>query len=488
MVTIFTRTSFFFFFSSGYGSVEIDQLWSSKAVDTAHSTVPVPEAAPGDTVPVSETSPVDIAHSTVPVSEAVPVRPSKEVPKPKTEVVHNEADSSSSMTERHNLCRRHVTVHSQKRKRWDSTSEDNDANKYSSSSKRSKRNTHRRSSRGKSPDRHKMASSSKKGERARRTSESSGVKSDPPSRRIVSGFKGGSLQITILRGQLFSTTSVCCILYFLWVLCFSKLHNHIPMQNNLMCKVISLNVRGIRDQAKRRSIFSFLKDQKASIYFLRETYSELKDETIWQNEWGGKMYFSHGSRHSKGTCILIDPSIIYNVQYFYSDNSGRIVLITVNINGQRVSFCNVYAPNNPSEQLEFIQELNNCIIDKSELTNLIVGGDWNCTLTKKDKKGGKPWKPTQLRHLLLMTMEIFDLIDIQRARYPNLNTYSYVSKALNVKSRLDFILIAKNLSKFVKSTGIKASIAPDHKQFIFVYPGQTTPQGDQDFGSLITPY
>ena len=61
------------------------------------------------------------------------------------------------------------------------------------------------------------------------------------------------------------------------------------------------------------------------------------------------------------------------------------------------------------------------------------------------------------------TFDTFDLIDIQRARYPNLNTYSYVSKALNVKSRLNFILIAKNLSKFVKSTGIKASIAPDHK-------------------------
>ena len=60
-------------------------------------------------------------------------------------------------------------------------------------------------------------------------------------------------------------------------------------------------------------------------------------------------------------------------------------------------------------------------------------------------------------------MEIFDLIDIQRARYPNLNTYSYMSKALNVKSRLDFILIEKNLPKFFKSTGIKASIVPDHK-------------------------
>ena len=32
------------------------------------------------------------------------------------------------------------------------------------------------------------------------------------------------------------------------------------------------------------------------------------------------------------------------------------------------------------------QELNNCLIDKAELTTLIVGEDWDCTLTKKDKK------------------------------------------------------------------------------------------------------
>lgn len=52
----------------------------------------------------------------------------------------------------------------------------------------------------------------------------------------------------------------------------------------------------------------------------------------------------------------------------------------------KTSLCNIYAPNNQSEQLEFIQELNNCIVDKSEMTNIIIGGDWNCTLTKKDKK------------------------------------------------------------------------------------------------------
>ena len=48
------------------------------------------------------------------------------------------------------------------------------------------------------------------------------------------------------------------------------------------CKVLSLNVRGIREQTKRRGIFSYLKDQKADFYFLQETYSTVADEVVWK--------------------------------------------------------------------------------------------------------------------------------------------------------------------------------------------------------------
>ena len=54
-------------------------------------------------------------------------------------------------------------------------------------------------------------------------------------------------------------------------------------------------------------MFTFLEDQNATIYFLQETYSELSDESFWKNEWGGEMFFSHGTRHSKGTCISLNP-------------------------------------------------------------------------------------------------------------------------------------------------------------------------------------
>ena len=43
-----------------------------------------------------------------------------------------------------------------------------------------------------------------------------------------------------------------------------KLHQH-------KCSVISLNVRGLGDTVKRRSIFTYLKDQEANFYFLQET-------------------------------------------------------------------------------------------------------------------------------------------------------------------------------------------------------------------------
>ena len=48
-----------------------------------------------------------------------------------------------------------------------------------------------------------------------------------------------------------------------------------------------------------------------SIAFLQETYSSKAQENIWSAEWGGKIYFIHGSKHSKGVAILCDPKLSY---------------------------------------------------------------------------------------------------------------------------------------------------------------------------------
>ena len=78
----------------------------------------------------------------------------------------------------------------------------------------------------------------------------------------------------------------------------------------------------------------------------------------------------------------------------------------------------------------------------------------------------------------LITMDIFDLVDIQRVKHPNINKYSYVSKALKIRSRTDFFLVAKNSTKCVKKVDIQSSIAPDHKTvFISLHWPKVVPTG-----------
>ena len=55
-----------------------------------------------------------------------------------------------------------------------------------------------------------------------------------------------------------------------------------------------------------------------------------------------------------------------------------------------------------------------------------------------------------------------DLIDIQKGKHANVNTFSYRSKALKMKSRIDFFLVANHIRKYVHKANIQSSIAPDH--------------------------
>ena len=87
-----------------------------------------------------------------------------------------------------------------------------------------------------------------------------------------------------------SPIAVAVGLYFLGNYCLfvTGMHSH---NSSSRFDVFSLNVWGIRDQAKRRGIFSFLKDQKANIFFLQETYSEPNDEKCLEKGMGRRAFF-----------------------------------------------------------------------------------------------------------------------------------------------------------------------------------------------------
>ena len=53
---------------------------------------------------------------------------------------------------------------------------------------------------------------------------------------------------------------------------------------------------------------------KTDVFFPQETYSN--DENIWKSEWGGDMFFSHGSIHTQSIHILLNPSLNCIVKIF----------------------------------------------------------------------------------------------------------------------------------------------------------------------------
>jgi len=60
-------------------------------------------------------------------------------------------------------------------------------------------------------------------------------------------------------------------------------------------------------------------------------------------------------------------------------------------------------------------------------------------------------------------MDELGLVDVYRALHPKKKAFTYESKSLKLKSRIDFFLIAQSLKSNIRTAEIRSSIAPDHK-------------------------
>ena len=156
------------------------------------------------------------------------------------------------------------------------------------------------------------------------------------------------------------------------------------MSNNL--KLLTLNVQGLAEKTKRTKVFRYLRTQKCDIACLQETHSVRKKEKIWQNEWGGEIFFSHGESNARGVAILFSRKIsIQNVQT-ERDDDGRLLYLQFVLNNERFCIVNVYAPN--EDDPTFYAYMLEKVVEKQQDYTYVLG-DLNVTLdAHKDKKGG----------------------------------------------------------------------------------------------------
>ena len=165
---------------------------------------------------------------------------------------------------------------------------------------------------------------------------------------------------------------------------------------------------------KRKSIFSWLRRQKADIAFLQEAYSTCDVVDKWRFQWPGKIFYSHGTNHSKGVMILVSDKLQFELKFEVQDKDGRYILIDAIIQDSPFLLLNIYAPNNTAEQCTFFSGILNTLEEATHdlSRQLIIGGDFNAHLDPElDSAGGKTIRKDSVKNIIDIKLA-FDLVDI----------------------------------------------------------------------------
>lgn len=227
-----------------------------------------------------------------------------------------------------------------------------------------------------------------------------------------------------------------------------------------MFKCITLNVNGIAEQKKRDVIFDFLRQYDSDIYFLQETHSaNVSDEAKWTIEWGGKGIWNHGSHHSCGVAILLNPKIDGTFTNIQKDKDGRLISTKVTVKDSDYSLINIYAPNKPYERKIFFENIWQY---KPGIQNMIVGGDFNCVADLLlDKQGGNPLSGNEG----IIEFDYFKksntLRDSWRETHAQDRIFTWSNKDYTIRSRLDRFYIDTELHSTAISS-IRSCPYSDH--------------------------
>jgi exonuclease III len=234
--------------------------------------------------------------------------------------------------------------------------------------------------------------------------------------------------------------------------------------DNYNFSVLSFNVRGLNDLRKRTSIFTWLQKQ-ADIIFLQETYSSKESETLWANEWGGKVLYAHGSKHSRGVMILFKKELDFDIQSVKCDYNGRFILARVLIQDTPFTLLNVYMPNNVPNQVSLFNDINKVLIkfEVSPNDKLICGGDWNVVLDPSiDKKGGNMVPKERTLGKIDSFVTTYYLHDVWRVKHPTTSRYTWRQKTPLIQCRIDYWLTSEALYDCIESVKITPGVHSDH--------------------------
>ena len=223
--------------------------------------------------------------------------------------------------------------------------------------------------------------------------------------------------------------------------------------------ILSINVHGLRNLAKQHKVISWLSQQSYDIFFLQETYFCNSDDiTSFKTLWGGEVFYSLGGNHSCGVAILFKRSFSGVVSSCSSDQSGRLVNVSLNIGDSCLQLVNIYAPCPVGARAVFFSLLSSYV--RVGLPT-IFGGDFNCVEDLfLDKVGGDSQPGKSALDALSEFNSSFGLSDVFRSIHPSSRSFTWSNG--RVHSRIDKFYVSQDILQNSKLAGITIFPFSDH--------------------------
>ena len=228
--------------------------------------------------------------------------------------------------------------------------------------------------------------------------------------------------------------------------------------------IISLNVRGLRDSQKRRTIFDYYR-KKCNILCIQETHSDEDSCQMWTNEWGGRGYYNHGEKNARGVAILIKKGMQAKCDVINKDNCGRYLVCDIVVNDVHMRLINVYAPNKDSPA--FFEDVFRvaCSHDK-----IVIIGDFNTVLNSElDRKNTNAYNNDKSARVIKQYLTDNLLEDVWRSQNPTTRRYSWYRKRPRQYSRIDFCISSLGINDMVHNCFYLNGILTDHSAMFVGY-------------------
>ena len=224
--------------------------------------------------------------------------------------------------------------------------------------------------------------------------------------------------------------------------------------------IMSMNCRGLGDVRKRRDVMQFVRSKRFSIVFLQDTHLTENSIPYFNTLWHGKAHHSCFSSRRRGTSILINSNLPYNLIAENKSECGNFHMLVCNIYNETFLLINIYGPNedNPA----FYKSLNN-MIEQFDAEHTIVAGDFNFTMKSDvDSLNYVSENNVRAKQAFLELTYKHNLVDAWRHMHPDERKYTWLRKNPLKAGRLDMYFVSDEMLNSLTDVEIIPGYRTDH--------------------------